>query len=340
MIYPWQKSLWSRMQSERGRLPHAILLRGQMGIGKLDFAVELANSLLCLRPSDDGFACNGCESCHWFSQANHPDFRLLSPDSGDQDDSDTNTKKKTKKANILIEQVRSLNQFLTLSSHRASAMRVLLIAPAETLNEVSANALLKILEEPPPGLMFILVCHEPQRLLPTILSRCHQIAMPLPSREEAIVWLSEHSQLPIQELAVSIDYMGGSPIKTLQKTEQNSVIPHRVIEELSKGADCDYILLAGLLNATKQDDVGMTEALNIFQKWCYDLASYLLTDKVYYHSEMGHLMRSLANKCVLNSLLDFEKAIIQSKRHATHPLMTDLQLESLALQYTKLFLAN
>ena len=341
MIYPWQQSTWSRIQLERQRLPHAMLLRGQSGIGKLDFATELAQSLLCLTPKHDGFACGQCESCHWFSQSNHPDFRLLSPDNGDDEEGESTTstksKKKTKKANILVEQIRALGQFLTLSSHRANATRVLLITPAETLNEVSANALLKVLEEPPAGLIFILVCHEPQRLLPTILSRCHQIAMPNPLREDAIAWLHEQSQLPLADLAVAVDYMGGSPIRTLQKLEQNEVIPHPIFEQLAKGAKCDYNLLAALLNATKQDDIGMVEALNILQKWCYDLVSYLLTGKVYYHFSMVNLISKLSKNCALNLLLDFHKTVTESKRFATHPLITDLQLESLALQYTKLF---
>ena len=337
MIYPWQISTWSRIQSEKLRMPHAMLLRGQAGIGKLDFAFELAQSLLCLIPKHDGFACKECDSCHWFSQSNHPDFRLLSPDTGDDDQDETITKKKTKKANILIEQVRDLSQFLALSSHRANANRILLIAPAETLNEVSANALLKVLEEPPAGLLFILVCHEPQRLLPTILSRCHQISILSPKREEALNWLNEQVQLPAKELAAALDYMGGSPIKTLEKTERNMVIPQSIIEQLSKGAKCDYNLLAALLTATKQDNIGMVDALNILQKWCYDLVSYLLTGKLYYHSSMGNLINGLTKNCALNSLLDFQKTLTQTKRHATHPLMTDLQLESLALQYTKLF---
>ena len=194
-----------------------------------------------------------------------------------------------------------------------------------------------MLEEPPAGLLFILLCNEPQRLLPTILSRCHQLSIPSPRREEALVWLSERVQLPAKELATALDYMGGSPIKTLQKIEQKIAIPQSIIEQLSKGSKCDYHLLASLLNATKQDDIGMVEALNILQKWCYDLVSYLLTGKVYYHSKMGNLMNGLTKNCALNSLLDFQKNLTQTKHHATHPLMTDLQLESLALQYTKLF---
>lgn len=340
MIYPWQKTIWSHIQSERDRLAHAILLRGQVGIGKFDFSIELSKSLLCLTPIQDGLACNLCESCHWFSQSNHPDFRLLSPDGGEQDESEITTKKKTKKANILIDQVRALSQFLTLSSHRANATRILLITPAETLNEVSANALLKIIEEPPVGLIFILVCNEPQRLLPTLLSRCNQIAMPSPSREESMNWLREQTDLSDKELVASLNYMSGSPIKTLQKIEEKSVMPYKLIEQLAKGATCDYALVASLLNEKKQDDVGMKEALNTLQKWCYDLVSYLITNKVYYHSDMESLFHSLSDKCVLNSLLDFQKTVSQAKHYATHPLMTDLQLESLALQYTKLFLAN
>ncbi len=152
------------------------LLQGRAGIGKLVFAEALAASLLCESPQTDGLACGQCLSCGWLEQGNHPDFRLITPE--DKIETDESGAEKSKKRNhILVDQIRGIADMVGLSSHR-QGMRVVLLHPAEALNLESANALLKMLEEPPAGMVFVLVSHQPQRLLPTIRSRCHKVTMP------------------------------------------------------------------------------------------------------------------------------------------------------------------
>ncbi|KAG0164046.1 hypothetical protein DFQ30_010577, partial [Apophysomyces sp. BC1015] len=80
MPYPWQYEGWARIQSLRGHWPHALLLHGQAGIGKVEFARELAQGLLCERAYDDGRPCGQCAACTWLVQGNHPDFRLVCPE--------------------------------------------------------------------------------------------------------------------------------------------------------------------------------------------------------------------------------------------------------------------
>jgi len=81
---------------------------------------------------------------------------------------------------------------LSLSSHQNDGLRIVLIHPAEALNAASANALLKMLEEPMPDVLFILITHQLQRLLPTIISRCQKVKMPSPTEAEALAWLNMH----------------------------------------------------------------------------------------------------------------------------------------------------
>lgn len=80
MLYPWQSADWSRLQAMRAKLPHAILLNGQAGTGKRDFAMHFAQSLLCDTPTADGQPCGTCAACNWFAQGNHPDFHLARPE--------------------------------------------------------------------------------------------------------------------------------------------------------------------------------------------------------------------------------------------------------------------
>ena len=119
-MYPWQATQWQQIFN-RTQLPHALLLRGSLGIGKHAFAIALAKSLLCRNPNQT-HACDTCSSCIWFNQGNHPDFRIISPEDGDSA-SDTATeptkttaskKKTTKKSQISVAQIRTLNDYLAL----------------------------------------------------------------------------------------------------------------------------------------------------------------------------------------------------------------------------------
>ena len=77
-VAPWLQPLWKSLDFES--LPNAILLHGQSGIGKFEFAVELAKALLCETSHADQKPCGQCEACHWFNTANHPDFIALVPE--------------------------------------------------------------------------------------------------------------------------------------------------------------------------------------------------------------------------------------------------------------------
>ncbi len=166
--------------SAKATLPGALLLQGRGGVGKFHLAYTLAQALLCESPLDSGEPCEHCGACNWFKIGGHPDFRLLEPeaqnaaaDSTDETAEQEPIKKATdKKARqfITIAQIRELADFVNLTTHR-NGLRIILVHPAEAMNVHAANALLKTLEEPPPGTLFILVSHQPQRLLPTVRSR-------------------------------------------------------------------------------------------------------------------------------------------------------------------------
>ncbi|HEM7828030.1 TPA: DNA polymerase III subunit delta', partial [Burkholderia multivorans] len=196
MIYPWQTDDWNRLQQLRAQWPHALLLHGQAGIGKLQFAQHLARGFLCESPQPNGEPCGTCAACTWFAQGNHPDYRIVLPEAlageapGAADDAkpadadDSGKKTRTPSKEIKIEQVRALLDFCGVGSHRGG-LRVVVLYPAEALNVAASNALLKTLEEPPPGVVFLLVSARIDRLLPTIVSRCRQWPMSVPAPEAA-----------------------------------------------------------------------------------------------------------------------------------------------------------
>jgi len=160
-----------------GRLPHALLLHGPRGVGKLALAERLGQLLLC---EGENRPCGKCDGCRWYLAGTHPDLRRVEPEAlakgvepGEEGEegAESSSKKKKPSLDIKIEQVRALADFLNLRSHRG-ALRVALLHPAEEMNPNAQNALLKGLEEPPAGAVFILVSHRPHRLLPTVRSRC------------------------------------------------------------------------------------------------------------------------------------------------------------------------
>ena len=325
-IYPWQLEVWQRIHQQKERMSHAMLLHGRSGTGKLDFAQHLSQALLCSAPKD-GEACDVCPQCTWFKEGAHPDFKYITPE--DAETSEETPKKKTsKKTQISVDQIRQLIQALSLTNHGVSSLRVVLIHPAESLNTASANALLKVLEEPPNNTIFILVTHQIHRLLPTILSRCQSIAMPLPAREEAVAWLTAQK---LANAADALDYHGGAPLAVLHAQQELSA-QSGVFQQLAKGAKLDGAACASLLV-----EQGTEQAITLLQKWMFDLQLSLHNLPSHYHVAMAKPLQALAKSVNLASFLDFQRALVQAKQTANHPLSQELQLEVLLLQYKRVF---
>ncbi|MDO9151010.1 MAG: DNA polymerase III subunit delta' [Methylotenera sp.] len=327
-IYPWQTQLWERLAHDSQRLPHALLLHGRAGIGKYDFARSFSQALLCLNKMSNGGACKTCASCHWFNDESHPDFRLLSPEQEAESDDAVPSKKTKKKTQISVAQIRDLSDFLSLSSHQSSGLRIVLIHPAETLNIASANALLKMLEEPAQGVIFILVAHQLQRLLPTIISRCQKINMPVPNESQALSWLEEQG---VKNAKQQLAYLEGSPIKVCSEQIQFDQLSD-IWKHLALGPKLEPYVLAPLLIANSAEAGVIT-----IQKWIYDMVAVKLGQQARYHLQHIGALQALADRVNLSRLFDMHKKMNELRKLASHPLNHELQMESLLLDYTKIF---
>lgn len=241
---------WSELVEKVDRLPHALLLFGPPGVGKLALAERFAQLLLCEQRTgashheEEGRApCGKCDGCRWFLAGNHPDARFLEPEAvalalarpsslAEEGDDEQAKEKKKPSVQIRIEQTRGLADFLNLASHRGGR-RVAIIHPAEDMNAATANALLKNLEEPPPGAVFLLVSHRPARLLPTIRSRCVPVPVPLPEPKAAAAWLGTQGvSAPERWLA----FAGGAPLRALDyATGERGKAIERVLRGIASG---------------------------------------------------------------------------------------------------------
>ncbi len=153
----------------QGRLHHAWLIGGPEGIGKATFAYQVAKRLLGGQPASAGFDSDpNAQASRLVAQLAHPDLMVLrrqyEPD-----------KKKVSTVINVETARRALDLFGSTSG--AGGWRVCIVDSAEDLNASSANALLKVLEEPPPKSIFLIVAHQPQRVLATIRSRCRKLAL-------------------------------------------------------------------------------------------------------------------------------------------------------------------
>ncbi|MSQ49752.1 MAG: DNA polymerase III subunit delta' [Betaproteobacteria bacterium] len=247
MITNLQKEFWTQLTRMHDRLPHAMLIHGAAGVGKLALAERFAQLLLCehpgqgAKPGQGANPCGGCEGCRWFLAGNHPDVRIVEPEAlalvrpaavVEESKEEQAKEKKKPSLQIKIEQTRGLADFLNLASHRGGR-RVAIIHPAEDMNTATANALLKSLEEPPLGAFFLLVSHHPARLLPTIRSRCISLPVPLPDPGASVAWLTEQGvRSPQRWLA----FAGGSPLRALDyATGERGEAIERVLRGIASG---------------------------------------------------------------------------------------------------------
>ncbi|MET0962338.1 MAG: DNA polymerase III subunit delta' [Noviherbaspirillum sp.] len=337
-LLPWQAKPWAQLMQMRDRFPHAVLLHGPEGIGKTRFGVALAQSLLCEQPLADGQACGACLACGWFAQYAHPDYRRVRPENLDEtavaEDGEAEPAKaakagKTASKEIKIEQIRALADFMNISTHRRGR-RVLLLHPAEALNTVASNALLKTLEEPPPDTVFILVSNNIDRLLPTILSRCRKVPLALPEAADALAWLKSQG---VADAESWLAEQGGAPLAALAEAQGGSrEAIDALLAHLAKPAAESALKIADLLQKSAPADVTAW-----LQRWLYDLFSVKFSGKIRYYPKYRREIDALALRADSVQLLAVLKAMNERRAIADHPLSAKLFIEDMLLDYASVF---
>jgi DNA polymerase-3 subunit delta' len=224
LILPWQTSDWNRLTSNTDRLHHGILIHARSGTGMREFVFALAQFFICENQDQTTrSACQVCQNCRLFLAGSHPDFHavtsefetvtgrisLLSAYSNRYQDAKEREKKSKPSRVISVEQVRKLISRFSTHTHIAST-RVALIMPADRLNINAANALLKLLEEPPDQSILILATSQTARLPKTILSRCVLFPLAAPNREQSLHWLEEY--IPEELRIPALDLSNNEPL--------------------------------------------------------------------------------------------------------------------------------
>jgi DNA polymerase-3 subunit delta' len=337
-LYSWQQPLWKKLWQEGGLNHHALLIQGRAGIGKRDFAHALAQTLLCENLNTKTYqACDTCEACHWFSQGNHPDFRLVEPASMQEEAADAEgeeakaSDKPDKKASsqISIAQIRELEDFVSISTHR-DGYRIIMLNPAEAMNANAANAILKMLEEPPANTRFLLVTSEPRRLLPTVISRCRRVEMPVPDATVSTQWLKDQG---IEQAGSLLAQSGEAPLAALKLADGEYQAGRREwLQGLAQGKAAPFMTLA-----ESQQKQPLVQPVNWMQTWCYDLLAIKSGAGVRYNTDYTDAIVKLASNLPAEKLLEWEGMLKSAKRFVNHPLNARLFLEQLLMSYTACF---
>lgn len=214
---PWLPAQLDALLAQQG---HALLLEGPSGLGQFPLALAWAKALLC-EARDVGAplvpACGQCESCHAVQVRTHPDLLVLVPEalqlslgwSAADTEAGSDSKRKPSKE-IRVEAMRQMITFCQRTDARGRG-KVVVVYPAESMNLVTANALLKTLEEPPGNSRFVLATEAAHRLLPTIRSRCHSWKMAWPEAADMQAWLAA-SGSSAQQIVGAMQASGGRPV--------------------------------------------------------------------------------------------------------------------------------
>jgi DNA polymerase-3 subunit delta' len=213
-LAPW---LQVQLQGLMTRPGHAFLLQGASGLGQYELGLALAAAWLCHAPTPAG-ACGVCPSCHGIEVRAHADLSVLMPETNmlalnwplsEKAQKDIDDKKRKPSKEIRVEAMRDLLGFTQTTGAGANG-KVVLIYPAERMNTITANTLLKTLEEPAGRTRFILASAAAHELLPTVRSRCQVHPMQWPSTAEGLRWLVQQG-LPEGEATVLLKAAGGRP---------------------------------------------------------------------------------------------------------------------------------
>jgi DNA polymerase-3 subunit delta' len=314
---PWIATQTRQLLAQQG---HAWLLHGPSGLGQYRLALELARAWLCDRPTAAG-ACGDCPSCHAVEVRGHTDLCVLMPETimlelgwplNEKAQTEIDDKKRKPSKEIRVDALRDAVEFAQRTSGRGRG-KVVLVYPAERMNAIAANALLKTLEEPAGDLRFVLSSEAAHQLLPTIRSRCLGHTMVWPDPAEAAGWLQQQG-VKSAEVEALLRAAGGRPDDALGFAQ----------------AGLDTKAWSGLPKALARGDGAVLadwaprQAVDTLLKLCHDLLAV----------KAGAMPRffdsaDLPPAASFAALTEWSRELVRTARTVEHPFNAGLMLEAL-----------
>ncbi len=314
---PWVASQLETLLRQKG---HAWLLHGPSGLGQYDLAMALARAWLCEHPTPQG-ACGQCHSCHAIDVRAHADLAVLMPETvlmerdwplPEKAQQEIDDKKRKASKEIRVDAMRDVVEF-SQRTNAGGRGKVVLVFPADRMNAITGNALLKTLEEPPGDVRFVLATEAAHRLLPTIRSRCLAHAMQWPSSDDALAWLATQDIAPAAA-RTALQAAGGRPEAAAQMVASGR--DPRQWLQLPKAVQ------RGDLSVAK--DWTGAELVDTLQKICHDM-QLLQVGAVPRYFDAASLPRAVP----LVVLSAWSKSLARAQRSVEHPFNPGLMTEAL-----------
>ena len=323
-LAPWLATQRRRLLAQQG---HAWLLQGPSGLGQFALALELVRAWLCEAPSTEHGACGVCGSCHAIDVHTHADVCVLMPEAEmlargwplpEKAQSELDDKKRKPSREIRVDAMRQAVEFSQRTSARGRGKAVL-VYPAEQMNVVTANALLKTLEEPPGDVRFVLASEAAHQLLPTIRSRCLGHTMAWPAQAEMLPWLTAQG-VPEGAAEVFLRTSGGRPDDALALFQSG--------QSPQTWAQLPQAMLRG--DARALDGWTPAQAIEALQKLCHDVLLLRVGAPPRYFAPAD-----LPAAPAIGPLTRWARELSTAARTAEHPFNPGLMLEALTAQARK-----
>lgn len=333
-LWPWLRApLQQALQQLDSH--HAVLLHGPQGVGQFEFALALASAWLCEAHPAGGAgraACGQCASCRLIAAGSHPDLLVVVPEAlqaalgwqsgddgagGDKGGEKAEGKSKKLSGEIKVDAIRAIVQFAQHTASRGQA-KVVLIHPAERMNLIAANTLLKTLEEPPGQVRFVLSGATLDQLLPTIRSRCQAWQLPMPDAESSATWLqAELGGASLEDAHMLLAAAGGQPLTARDR--------HQIGLDARQWPQIPKALQQGAPTPLQQWPLPLV--VETLQKLCHDMACAAVGGAPRYFPA-----EALPNAPELNLLTTWAQELRKVSRHVEHPWNQNLKIETLLLQ--------
>ncbi len=323
-LLPWHRPLWQNLleRLRAGNLPHALLLCGPAGLGKVQFAAFMVQTLLCETGTAQGEPCGHCRSCLVFAAHNHPDLRLVSP---------------LEEGKVIgVDQVREISLYLSQTS-QYGGHKAVIIAPADQMNINAANSLLKTLEEPSADSLLLLVTAQPGRLPATVLSRCQRLVFATPNVEQGAQWLRGRIG-PELDGALLLSLAEGAPLRALELAESNALSQRLQIalelERLAQDGGNPSSVAEQFLK------IGIRQTLYWMYQWVADMIRHAAYGDDHYmaNQDMRDQLTRLAPRAEPQALHVLLQQVSVALRHCGGQANPQLLMENILMDWQDTFL--
>ncbi len=323
--FPWLQASWLQLSHyiDQKRIPQALLITGTNGLGKFQLAKCYAQTLLCNMTQENGNYCGECQSCLLFNAQTHPDYLLIEPEEQGK--------------SIGISVIRKLVSTLTLKP-QYETHRVIIINPADSLNNASANAFLKYLEEPTERTCLILITNKPNNLPATIRSRCQKLFIPRVSDQASLdTWWEQNGILENQDLLFNLSQ--GAPLLAKQFSATNLLKDRRdYFSQWLKisGAEGNFVTVAE--QWSKLDNAEINLLIGWIISWVVDAIklAYMNQEINLYNLDLVTDLQEIAVKLDLKKMYKYYDFLLLGQQRLESQINKQLFFEEILIKWSKL----